>query len=122
MLSSFAVVLPPHRHPLSVTPGVGAVTSMSDAGLPMPRPNVHIDSPAMGGLKKIPSEGGSGGRRGHSGMEHWAETSEIKVAARGIRRRQNRQMVIEGLADLDDAAIDDKTSTRSPDEHASVED
>jgi hypothetical protein len=34
----------------------------------------------MGGLKKIPSEGGSGGKRGHSAMEHWASTAEVKDA------------------------------------------
>jgi hypothetical protein len=33
------------------------------------------------GLKKIRSEGGSGGKRGHSNMEHWAYTSEVKDAA-----------------------------------------
>jgi hypothetical protein len=25
----------------------------------------------MGGLKKVKTEGGSGGKRGHSGMKHW---------------------------------------------------
>ncbi len=38
------------------------------------------------GLKKIPSEGGSGGKRGHSNMEHWFTTAEIKEAA-GRQRR-----------------------------------
>ena len=44
------------------------------------------------GLKKIPSEGGSGGMRGHSGMEHWFTTSEIKDAARRQRRMSDKQL------------------------------
>ena len=49
------------------------------------------------GTYKTPSEGGSGGRRGHSNMEHWIETGELKDAAR-IRRRQNdKSSVEEGL-------------------------
>ena len=42
----------------------------------------------MGSVKNIPSEGGSGGKRGHSNMEHWLFTEEIKDAAR-VRRRQD---------------------------------
>ena len=45
----------------------------------------------MGGLKKVPSEGGSGGKRGHSNMEHWAFTAEIKGAARVRRRADDRE-------------------------------
>jgi hypothetical protein len=44
------------------------------------------------GLKKIPSEGGSGGRRGHSGMDHWFTTAEIKDAARRQRRLSDKQL------------------------------
>ncbi len=44
------------------------------------------------GLKKIPSEGGSGGKRGHSGMEHWFTTAEIKDAARRQRRVTDNQL------------------------------
>ena len=51
----------------------------------------------MGGLKKIPSEGGSGGKRGHSAMEHWAFTAEIKDAARVRRRIGDREAAKEGL-------------------------
>jgi hypothetical protein len=54
----------------------------------------------MGGLKKIPSEDGSGGKRGHSGMEHWAYTAEVKDAARVRRRLGDREAVKEGLAEL----------------------
>lgn len=35
-----------------------------------------------------PSEGGSDGKRGHFGMEHWTYTQEVKDAARR-RRGQN---------------------------------
>ncbi len=37
---------------------------------------------------KGPSEGGSGGKRGHSNMEHWGHTDEVKEAAR-VQRRQD---------------------------------
>jgi hypothetical protein len=47
------------------------------------------------GLKKIPSEGGSGGKRGHSGMEHWFTTAEIKDAARRQRRLTDKQLADE---------------------------
>jgi hypothetical protein len=54
----------------------------------------------MGGLKKIPSEGGSGGKRGHSAMEHWSFTAEIKDAARIRRRIGDRETAKEGLAEV----------------------
>src|SRR5262245_16461382 len=54
----------------------------------------------MGALKKIPSEGGSGGKRGHSAMEHAALTAEIKDAARTRRRIGDRNAVKEGFAEV----------------------
>ena len=60
----------------------------------------------MGGLKKVPSEGGSGGKRGHSSMEHWAYTEEIKDAARRTRRQDDLAEVEEGLADAEDEKPD----------------
>jgi hypothetical protein len=54
----------------------------------------------MGELTKVPSEGGSGGKRGHSAMEHWVYTKEIKDAARGVRRRGDRSEVEAQLNDL----------------------
>lgn len=45
------------------------------------------------GLKKIPTEGGSGGKRGHSNMEHWFYTDEIKDAARVQRRLADKREV-----------------------------
>lgn len=56
----------------------------------------------MGELKKVPSEGGSGGKRGHSGMEHWAYTQEIKDAARRKRRQDDDAEVDQGLEDSAD--------------------
>ena len=53
----------------------------------------------MGGVKKIPPEGGSGGKRGHSSMEHWVMTAEIKDAARKVRRRCDKEAVEEGRQD-----------------------
>lgn len=51
----------------------------------------------MGSLKKVPPEGGSGGKRGHSGMEHTATTAEYKEAARLKRRQADRIATEEGL-------------------------
>jgi putative addiction module component (TIGR02574 family) len=51
------------------------------------------------GLKKIRSEGGSGGRRGHSNMEHWAYTDEIKTAARSQRRIEDKRAVREPVGE-----------------------
>lgn len=46
-------------------------------------------------IHKGPTEGGSGGKRGHSGMEHYVETEEIKEAARIQRRIDDKQAVDE---------------------------
>jgi hypothetical protein len=53
----------------------------------------------MGGLKKVKTEGGSGGKRGHSGMEHWAFAHEIKAAARTQRRITDRAEARRGVAE-----------------------
>ena len=37
---------------------------------------------------KGPTEGGSGGKRGHSNMEHWVTTEELKESSK-VRRRKN---------------------------------
>ncbi len=43
---------------------------------------------------KGPTEGGSGGKRGHSNMEHWVTTEEIKESSK-IRRRNNQKKEID---------------------------
>lgn len=43
------------------------------------------------------SEGSSGGRRGHSGMDHACKTEEIKDAARIVRRTEDRKLIIGDL-------------------------
>jgi serine/threonine protein phosphatase PrpC len=53
----------------------------------------------MGGVKRISPEGGSGGKRGHSGMTHWAKTAEIKAAARKARRIKDADSVREELVE-----------------------
>lgn len=47
------------------------------------------------GMSGNPTEGGSGGKRGHSNMEHRVYTAEIKEAARRRRRAMDREMVRE---------------------------
>ena len=47
----------------------------------------------MGGLKKHKLEGGHGGRRGHSNMDHWMTTKEIKEATRRARRCNDKKVI-----------------------------
>ncbi len=42
------------------------------------------------------SEGGSGGNLGHSNMNHWTHTSEVKNDSRYLRRREDREQSEEG--------------------------
>jgi len=46
---------------------------------------------------KLKTEGGQGGRRGHSNMEHWVTTEEIKEATRGRRRREAKAVIAREL-------------------------
>jgi hypothetical protein len=55
------------------------------------------------GLKKGPSEGGSGGKLGHSGMDHWAYTDEVKETARRRRRIEDKEVVWEQESDREDS-------------------
>jgi hypothetical protein len=47
------------------------------------------------GVPKGPSEGGTGGKRGHSGMEHWMTTEETNEAAKRRRRLEDKDEVRE---------------------------
>jgi hypothetical protein len=64
------------------------------------------------GREKVKSEGGSGGKRGHSNMVHWAYNHEIKDAARRKRRQCDDEQVEQGL---DEIAEDSESSTKEPD-------
>lgn len=44
----------------------------------------------MGYLSKQPTEGGSGGKRGHSNMERRVYNDEVKEASRRKRRQEDR--------------------------------
>ena len=39
------------------------------------------------------TEGGQGGRRGHSNMSHWEYTEVIKVESKKARRRYGKELV-----------------------------
>lgn len=56
----------------------------------------------MGVTRNVPSEGGAGGRLGHSNMDHWDYTGDIKKAARAVRRREDHLEVAAQVADLHD--------------------
>jgi hypothetical protein len=41
---------------------------------------------------KIKTEGGQGGKKGHSNMVHWGGTEEIKKHTKRIRRHQDKEI------------------------------
>ncbi len=45
------------------------------------------------GTYKGPTEGGSGGKRGHSNMEHWVTTEEIKESTKSLRRNNDKKEI-----------------------------
>lgn len=49
------------------------------------------------GIMKGPAEGGSGGKRGHSNMEHWVYSHEVKHASKKRRRLESKKRVRESL-------------------------
>jgi hypothetical protein len=48
---------------------------------------------------KVANKGGQGGRLGHSNMEHWTYTEEVKRAARKKRRTDAKNAIQAGLKD-----------------------
>lgn len=53
------------------------------------------------GLGKGPTKGGSGGKRGHSTMEHWGFTDEVKEVANKRRRIEDEEAVAEQREECD---------------------
>ena len=56
-------------------------------------------------LSGAPTEGGSGGKRGHSGMEHSVYTAEVKEATRRRRRAVDKEAVRSDLAELEEDTV-----------------
>lgn len=48
------------------------------------------------GTYKGPTEGGSGGKRGHSNMEHWTDTKELKDSSKKRRRKEDETVADQG--------------------------
>jgi len=48
-------------------------------------------------ILKGPTEGGSGGKRGHSNMEHWVYSHEVKRASKKRRRLESKKKIGESL-------------------------
>jgi hypothetical protein len=46
------------------------------------------------------TEGGSGGKRGHSNMTHWAYTEEIKESSNINRRNDSKRIISDELEHL----------------------
>lgn len=55
----------------------------------------------MGLLKHYKTEGGQGGKRGHSNMCHWVTTEEIKEATRRLRRREAKEVIEEAKNEME---------------------
>jgi len=53
------------------------------------------------GRIKGPSEGGSGGKRGHSNMTHWEHTEEVKESSNIQRRNDDKKEVTEGIKNFE---------------------
>lgn len=54
-------------------------------------------------ILKGKSDGGQGGKLGHSNMEHWEFTEEIKAASRKRRRLTAKIEITQGLAEFVDS-------------------
>ena len=52
------------------------------------------------GILKLKTEGGSGGKRGHSNMDHWMTTEEIKTATRKRRRLNSKTLIAKELGEF----------------------
>lgn len=65
-------------------------------------------------------DAGQGGKRGHSNMDHWEFTEEIKVAARKRRRHEAKRQVTEARLEIlnnferDSAVVDCRRLTPDP--------
>jgi len=55
------------------------------------------------GILKGKADAGQGGKRGHSNMDHWVTTEEMKEAARKRRRINAKAEITEGLAEHETA-------------------
>ncbi len=49
---------------------------------------------------KGPTKGGSGGKRGHSNMEHWTYTEELKQSSKVRRRNNEKKQIREEVENL----------------------
>ena len=66
-------------------------------------------------ILKGKANAGQGGKRGHSNMDHWMFTEEIKEAARKQRRLDAKQQISLGLiesAASDEADLEEDSSAR----------
>ncbi|MCP5181816.1 MAG: hypothetical protein H6993_06560 [Pseudomonadales bacterium] len=58
------------------------------------------------GNYKGPTEGGAGGGRGHSGMEHGVYSEELKASSRRRRRQQTRTLARKAVIEHDTKPAD----------------
>ena len=70
---------------------------------------------------KGPTEGGSGGKRGHSSMEHWTFTEELKDSSKVQRRIDSKSLSKQAISAQDEQSLCDECgSTFTPSKSAYV--
>jgi len=53
------------------------------------------------GNYKSPTKGRSGRKRGHSNMEHWIKTEELKKSSKAQRRKEDKNIIKDQLDNRD---------------------
>ena len=61
-------------------------------------------------INKGKTEGGSGGKRGHSNMNHWTYTEEIKRHSTRLRRLEDKRASQQGAEEH--ASVNDENEQR----------
>jgi hypothetical protein len=64
-------------------------------------------------IMKGPANGGQGGKLGHSKMDHWVFTEEIKTASRKVRRLLAREEIAQERRRWEDDRIELTDSEKS---------
>jgi len=68
------------------------------------------------GIGKEKTEGGQGGRLGHSNMSHWNYTEQIKIHTRKRRRLNSKEIIKDALGE-EEAMVNDNRCTEKTTEN-----
>ncbi|HKP46634.1 MAG TPA: hypothetical protein VJT50_08535 [Pyrinomonadaceae bacterium] len=67
-------------------------------------------------IMKGKANGGQGGKRGHSNMDHWVFSEEHKTAARKQRRLDAKAEIVQDLTENEDCGAEDVTKSQTNNE------